>query len=57
MKTDHYFPTINLETVDPACADLDYIRGEGRILNCEYVMSNNFAFGGVNTSLIVRRWR
>ena len=57
MKTDHHFPTINLETVDPACADLDYIRGEARILNCEYVMSNNFAFGGVNTSLVFRRWR
>jgi 3-oxoacyl-[acyl-carrier-protein] synthase II len=22
----------------------------------EYVMNNNFAFGGVNTSLIFRRW-
>ena len=27
-----------------------------RDLDCEYVMSNNFAFGGVNTSLIFRRW-
>ena len=57
MNTGLYFPTINLETVDPACAELDYIRGEARVLNCEYVMSNNFAFGGINTSLIFRRWR
>jgi 3-oxoacyl-[acyl-carrier-protein] synthase II len=29
--------------------------GEGRDLDCEYVMSNNFAFGGINTSLIFKR--
>lgn len=57
MNAGYFFPTINLDVVDPACADLDYIRGEGRILDCEYVMSNNFAFGGINTSLIFRRWR
>ena len=50
-----YHPTLNLETVDPRCAPLDYIVGEGRALDCEYVMSNNFAFGGINTSLIFRR--
>jgi 3-oxoacyl-[acyl-carrier-protein] synthase II len=27
-----------------------------RAMDCEYVMNNNFAFGGVNTSLIFRRW-
>lgn len=57
MNTSYFFPTINLDVVDPACADLDYIRDGGRILDCEYVMSNNFAFGGINTSLIFRRWR
>jgi len=30
--------------------------GQGRALQCEYVMSNNFAFGGINTSLIFKRW-
>ncbi|MDD1606891.1 MAG: hypothetical protein LUP96_09405, partial [Methylococcaceae bacterium] len=29
---------------------------ESRRLACEYVMSNNFAFGGINTSLIFKRW-
>ncbi len=47
-------PTINLDTIDPQCADLDYIRESSRPLSCEYFMSNNFAFGGVNTSLIFR---
>jgi 3-oxoacyl-[acyl-carrier-protein] synthase II len=55
MREGWFAPTINLSEVDPACGDLDYIRGEGRRLDCEYVMSNNFAFGGINTSLIFKR--
>jgi 3-oxoacyl-[acyl-carrier-protein] synthase II len=55
MRHDWFAPTINLTAVDPACAELDYIIGEGRALQCEYVMSNNFAFGGINTSLIFKR--
>ena len=43
--------------VDPACAALDYVRGSGRELQTEWAMSNNFAFGGINTSLVLRRWR
>lgn len=46
----------NLEEVDPACAPLDYITGESRSIDCRYVMSNNFAFGGINTSLVLARW-
>jgi 3-oxoacyl-[acyl-carrier-protein] synthase II len=55
MYEGWFAPTINLKRIDPACAELDYITGEGRRLECEYVMSNNFAFGGINTSLIFRR--
>jgi 3-oxoacyl-[acyl-carrier-protein] synthase II len=55
MREGWYAPTLNLDQPDPKCAPLDYIRGEGRRLDCEYVMSNNFAFGGINTSLIFRR--
>jgi 3-oxoacyl-[acyl-carrier-protein] synthase II len=55
MRNNWFAPTINLRQVDPACADLDYIREQGRTLDCEYVMSNNFAFGGINTSLIFKR--
>jgi 3-oxoacyl-[acyl-carrier-protein] synthase II len=55
MRADWFAPTINLTRVDPLCAELDYIVGAGRALKCEYVMSNNFAFGGINTSLIFKR--
>ena len=57
MREGWFAPTLNLEARDPRCAELDYITGEGRELQTDYVMSNNFAFGGINTSLIFRRWR
>jgi 3-oxoacyl-[acyl-carrier-protein] synthase II len=56
MNRDQYVHTLNLDAIDPACAELDYLRGEMRSMSHQYVMSNNFAFGGVNTSLILRRW-
>ena len=56
LKRGWFAPTLNLENVDERCADLDYLQEGGRELDLEYVMSNNFAFGGVNTSLIFRRW-
>jgi len=55
MNAGWFHPTANLDLVDPACAELDYIQGDIRRLDCEYVMSNNFAFGGINTSLIFKR--
>jgi 3-oxoacyl-[acyl-carrier-protein] synthase II len=55
MRQGWFAPTLNLVRVDPECAELDYIVSEGRALQCEYIMSNNFAFGGINTSLIFKR--
>lgn len=57
MNAGWFAPTVNLDHVDPRCGELDYLKGEGRSLEAEYVMSNNFAFGGVNTSLLFRRVR
>jgi 3-oxoacyl-[acyl-carrier-protein] synthase II len=56
MREGVFWPTANLDNVDPRCAELDYIVGEPRRLNVEYFMNNNFAFGGINTSLIFRRF-
>jgi 3-oxoacyl-[acyl-carrier-protein] synthase II len=55
MNRDWFAPTVNLENPDERCAPLDYIMGHGRRLETEFVMNNNFAFGGINTSLIFRR--
>ena len=57
MNRELYIPTLHLREVDPRCGELDYLQGEPRQMSHEYVMNNNFAFGGVNTSLIFRRWR
>jgi 3-oxoacyl-[acyl-carrier-protein] synthase II len=55
MREGWMAPTLNLARVDPRCASLDYVMGEPRPLSVEIAMSNNFAFGGVNTSLVFRR--
>ena len=54
MRGGWFAPTINLTDIDPACAELDYIVGSGRDIDTPYVMNNNFAFGGINTSLIFK---
>lgn len=55
MNEGWFHPTVNLENVDDECGALDYIKNDGRKIDAEYVMSNNFAFGGINTSLIFHR--
>ncbi len=56
MREGWFAPTLNLTQVDARCGELDYIRGEGRSIECDYIMTNNFAFGGINTSLIFKKY-
>lgn len=57
MMQDNWFaPTINLTDIDPACGQLDYITHTPRLYGTDYIMTNNFAFGGINTSLIFKKW-
>lgn len=56
MNEGWFHPNCNLTNVDPNCAPLGYIMGSGLEAKAEYVMSNNFAFGGVNTSLIFKKF-
>lgn len=56
MQQRNWFaPNLNLVEIDENCGALDYIIGEGKTLDTEYVMTNNFAFGGVNTSIIIKK--
>lgn len=55
MHTGWFNPTLNLENLDEQCGDLDYIAAQGRELDVKYLMSNNFAFGGINTSIIFKK--
>ncbi len=56
LNRDHYIHTLNLDSIDPRCGELDYLVGAPRSMQHEFVVNNNFAFGGINTSLIFRRW-
>ena len=50
-------PTIlNLENPDPAAAELDFVTGAPRALPLAHVLVSGFGFGGVNASLVLRRW-
>ncbi|TWT13687.1 beta-ketoacyl-ACP synthase [Reyranella sp. CPCC 100927] len=55
LREGWFVPTANLKNIDPRCGDLDYLAGNPRRIACERFMSNNFAFGGINTSLIFAR--
>jgi 3-oxoacyl-[acyl-carrier-protein] synthase II len=48
-------PTINLENVDPECR-LDYVPNKAIAHSFDVALSNSFGFGGINASLIMRRW-
>jgi len=56
MREGWFAPTLNLTEPADDCGELDYITGSVRQIDTDYVQSNNFAFGGINTSLIFRRW-
>ena len=57
MNSGCFVPTVNLNDIDPRFGKVDYFLSGGREIETDYVVSNNFAFGGVNTSLVFKRWR
>lgn len=55
LQEKWFAPTINLVNVDPNCGNLDYIKESKREIDTEFIQSNNFAFGGINTSLVFKK--
>lgn len=49
-------PTLNLENPDPAADGIDFVIGQARPVAMDYAISNGFGFGGVNASILFRRW-
>lgn len=49
-------PTLNLNTPDEAAAGIDLVAGKARPMAIEHAISNGFGFGGVNASIVLRRW-
>jgi len=48
-------PTINLDHPDPEL-DLDFVPGHARNHEINYAMSNSFAFGGHNASIVFKKY-
>jgi 3-oxoacyl-[acyl-carrier-protein] synthase II len=48
-------PVLNLENQDQEC-DLDYVRGECRVVKGKYAIKNSFGFGGNNGSLVLKAY-
>ncbi len=56
LRNDTLPPTLNLEEATPEAEGLDLIGPTARAAKVDYVMSNGFGFGGVNASVIFRRY-
>ena len=54
LQTDVIAPTMGFETPDPDC-NLDVVPNQARAVRVEAVLSNAFAFGGLNAVLALRR--
>ncbi len=49
-------PTLNLENPDEFAAGVDIVSGAARPTIIDYAISNGFGFGGVNASILLKRW-
>lgn len=56
MNRKTFLPTLNLKQIDPLCGDIDYIMEQPLQSEVDVIMSNNFAFGGINTSLLFKKF-
>ncbi|MBP2673534.1 MAG: Beta-ketoacyl synthase [Deltaproteobacteria bacterium] len=56
LRRDTLLPTHNLDEIDPSCGSIRHVRETTR-LPIRTLMKNNFALGGVNSSIILRRFQ
>ena len=49
--------TLNFDNPDPATQGVDIVHGQARPMAIEYALSNGFGFGGVNASVLFKRWQ
>jgi 3-oxoacyl-[acyl-carrier-protein] synthase II len=56
LEHKYLIPTLNLEEIDPDCGAISHAK-YAEDIDCESVIKNNFALGGVNTSLVIRSYK
>ncbi len=55
MNNGYVHQTVGLEHPDDEL-DLDYVMGSGVDMDIEYALSNSFAFGGLNASILIKKY-
>jgi 3-oxoacyl-[acyl-carrier-protein] synthase II len=55
MRRGVIHQTLNLENIDEACAGISHVTRPLR-RKLRHVISNNFAFGGINSVLVLKKW-
>jgi 3-oxoacyl-[acyl-carrier-protein] synthase I len=56
MNNGFICESANIETIDPAVADMPIVRKRQDNVDIDCVMSNSFGFGGTNATLVFRRY-
>jgi 3-oxoacyl-[acyl-carrier-protein] synthase II len=56
LENNIIFPTINFKDLDERCSPINIIT-ENTKKELNIILSNNFAFGGINTSLLVKKYK
>jgi 3-oxoacyl-[acyl-carrier-protein] synthase I len=57
MQHNFIAPNINVEEIDPQCAGINVVANEARETQIDIAVSNSFGFGGVNTCIVLKRYR
>ncbi len=56
MRSGRLIPTLNLQRIDPSCAGILHVAKDHKV-TIDLALKNNFAMGGVNSSLVLRRYK
>jgi 3-oxoacyl-[acyl-carrier-protein] synthase II len=54
MEDNLIYPTLHLKTIDPRCEGINVITDITK-KSLNVILTNNFAFGGINTSIIIKK--
>ena len=57
MEHSEIIPTLNLESVGEECQGMDFVMGSPRSAELSLILKNSFAFGGINASLLCKKYK
>lgn len=57
VQVNHGFLHPNLNLEEPIAADLRFVGQRAQPAELDYALSNSFGFGGINSSVLLKKWR